>query len=439
MRGLCAFEPEQKNLIVAYLKKYSDIYFGLTPKYIRRFAYTYAVAFNRKIPPSWMDREIAGVDWFSGLMKRDNSLSIRSAQADTIRSFPSLARATSFDKTNFEAFYKNLRVAMNHLKIGPLDIWNVDGTCVTTSYWTERSPPDHQIERITSVEQGRLVTVAIAVNASGNSITPFIVFPRVNYQPHFICDSPVGSEGDANPSRWMHFVHHARCSIERPCLLLLDNHDSHLSVQVLDYCKNNGVTLLSFHPHYSHKLQPLDRSVYGPSKRFINTACDSWMSTNKCTMTIYDIPGILATALPLATMPVNIEAVFRVTGIYPLNVKIFQDADFMPSYVTDRPAPITSNPTPKTSIDTFHFSVLFPSENVASTSTAMLSTLLFLNPLFLVHPPKEDVRPFEKAEPSKDSYQSRKRRQTVILTGTPVRNSLREEQKKRKKYPTSST
>ena len=123
---LQVLEPEQENLLVEYLKKASEIYFGLTPKQVRRFAYTYAVACNRKIPPSWADREIAGVDWFSCFMKRNKSLSIRSAQST------SLARATSFNRTNVEAFFKNLTTVMKRLKIGPSDIWNIDETGVTT-------------------------------------------------------------------------------------------------------------------------------------------------------------------------------------------------------------------------------------------------------------------------------------------------------------------
>ncbi|CAH2016563.1 unnamed protein product [Acanthoscelides obtectus] len=88
--------------------------------------------------------------------------------------------------------------------------------------------------------------------------------------------APPGSAGAANQSGWMkkehflhwcqHFVKHTGCSKERPVLLLLDNHDSHLSIDSLDYLKENGVTVLSFPPHCSHKLQPLDRSVYGPLK-----------------------------------------------------------------------------------------------------------------------------------------------------------------------------
>ena len=69
-------------------------------------------------------------------------------------------------------------------------------------------------------------------------------------------------------------MHYARCTKERPCLLILDNHESHLSIDGLTYAKENGVVMLSLPPHCSHRLQPLNRSVYGPLKKHVNSACD---------------------------------------------------------------------------------------------------------------------------------------------------------------------
>ena len=43
-----------------------------------------------------------------------------------------------------------------------------------------------------------------------------------------------------------HFVKVAKPNKERPVLMLLDNHDSHLSVRVLKYANENGVVMLSF-------------------------------------------------------------------------------------------------------------------------------------------------------------------------------------------------
>ena len=157
---------------------------------------------------------------------------------------------------------------------------------------------------MTSAERGTLVTMAFAVSAQGNSIPPQFIFPRKNYKDHFVRDGPPGCIGTASGSGWMqekdflvflkHFVHNTRATRETKVLLLLDNHVSHLSLEGIDYCRENGVVLLSFPPHCSHKLQPLDRSVYGPLKRYINSAMDRWMMENPGkTMSIYDLPGML--------------------------------------------------------------------------------------------------------------------------------------------------
>lgn len=56
---------------------------------------------------------------------------------------------------------------------------------------------------MTSGERGTLVTLAIAVNAVGNTVPPIFIFPRKNFRDHFIRDGPPGCIGTANGSGWM--------------------------------------------------------------------------------------------------------------------------------------------------------------------------------------------------------------------------------------------
>lgn len=174
--------------------------------------------------------------------------------------------------------------------------------------------------------------------------TPFFIFPRVHFKPHFLRDAPSGNDSSANHSGWMknfhfiHFIKYSKASKENPLLLSIDNHDSQLSPEALNICKDHGVTVLSFLPHCNHKLQPLDRSVCGPLKKYVNSACDSWIANHPgATMTIYDIPTIVRTTLPLAATTNDIKAGFQVSGIYPFNKDSFPDSEFMATYVTDRP------------------------------------------------------------------------------------------------------
>jgi len=72
-----------------------------------------------------------------------------------------------------------------------------------------------------------------------------------------------------------HFAKHTKPSAESPVLLLLDNHKSHISLDAINYCRENHITLVSFPLHCSHELQPVDnKCVYGPFKTFCNQASD---------------------------------------------------------------------------------------------------------------------------------------------------------------------
>lgn len=53
----------------------------------------------------------------------------------------------------------------------------------------------------------------------------------------------------------------------------MDNHNSHISVRIYDFCRENGIVILTIPPHTSHRLQPLDLTVYGPLKLAFYREC----------------------------------------------------------------------------------------------------------------------------------------------------------------------
>jgi len=56
------FTDEQEVILVNYLIKCCQIYYGLTPKDVRRLAYDCACKYNIPVPKSWHDNKEAGVD-----------------------------------------------------------------------------------------------------------------------------------------------------------------------------------------------------------------------------------------------------------------------------------------------------------------------------------------------------------------------------------------
>ncbi|RAL68067.1 hypothetical protein DID88_008789 [Monilinia fructigena] len=59
-----------------------------------------------------------------------------------------------------------------------------------------------------------------------------------------------------------------KVSGDRPRLLIMDGHSSHITGSFIAFCIEKDIDLLILPPHCSHLLQPLDIAVYGPMKRY---------------------------------------------------------------------------------------------------------------------------------------------------------------------------
>lgn len=413
-----------------YIQKASDIYFGLSPKEIRKLAFEYSQRHQLPVPKSWMDTKMAGEDWLEKFTTRHPRLSIRKRPTR-------LARATSFNRTTVGAFFTLLKSVYNRLNLVPRLIWDMNEMGVTTVQRPQRvvSRRDfQQIGRITPAERGLFVTLTVTISAQGDVLPPFFIFPGLHFKSHFLTGAPTGSDGAVHPSGWMtadiflqflqHFQRNVRASADNPVLLLLNNQEFYLSIEGLEFCKEHFITLLSLPPYTTHKLQPLDRSVFGPLKKAINTHCDLWITNNPGKkMSVQNIPTIINSALPLAATSTNIKEGFSCTGISPLNPDVFQDNDF--SQVTDCPnlndavdtsshqgeeIPPTSNAS--NSRDSFSIDIKdeiltddFNDERTCNDKDQDMDESL------------QSIRQFPKAPTRKASQRGRKRQSSEMLAG----------------------
>nr|CAI5826562.1 unnamed protein product [Callosobruchus analis] len=283
------------------------------------------------------------------------------------------------------------------------------------------------------------------------------------------CPSPEGTLGAATPTGWSneallvmfmkHFIKFARPSKERPVIILMDNHESHISVPAIRLAKENGVILVTLHPHTSNKMQPLDKSVFGPFKTYFNQAANEKMLTPghiAKPLTIYDIAELVGKAFPRAFTPTNIASGFKSTGFHPLNENIFSDADFLAASFSDRPLPQETSTQPdcflpeESSVQTDNSLVeeppaqvdpYLPQECVQSDkqSTQQFSqgpseqAEMHLN--FSKTPQKvgpcssklittEIIRPHPKAAPRKGTQKGNRKGKSRILTDTPEKNAI---------------
>lgn len=340
------FTLEQENELKNYVIECAQKFYGISAKEVRRIAYQMGKINNIQMPPTWNTNEMAGKEWFRFFKQRHPELAIRKPEPC------SLARATAFNKVNVQKFFNNLKVALQRHEsfADGSRIYNLDETATTTVQRPQKivTRKGTSACKVTSGERGTLVTTCLIINALGQALPPVMVFPRKNFQTHMLNGAPSGTLGLATASGWMnttlfvdvikHFVKHTSASMDNPALLIMDNHESHLSIEALDIAKSSGVTVLTLHPHTTAKLQPLDVGVNAPFKTFYNAAIDSWMMRHPGKLvTIYHVAECVGQAFLKALTPVNIVNAFKKCGIHPYDDSIFTDIDFLPSVVTDRP------------------------------------------------------------------------------------------------------
>ena len=261
------FNDDMETDLADHVKLLADKFYGISANICRELAYEYAVMNNIIVPENWSRDEKAGHEWFLSFKKRHH-LACHKPEAT------SLARATAFNRYTVSEFYNNLASIMDRYKFTPDMIYNTDESGVTTVQTPKQILTEmgrKQVGSVTSGERGTLVTIVCTINAMGNSILPMFVFPRVKYKDHFIHGAPTGSIGYATKSGWInedkfltyleHIIQHTRCSQDHSILLILDNHESHLSLRVVETAKSNGVVMLTLPPYTSHRLQPLDKTV----------------------------------------------------------------------------------------------------------------------------------------------------------------------------------
>jgi hypothetical protein len=287
------------------------------------------------------------IDWMQSFMKRHPRFSNRKPENTSI------ARSSAFNRANEEDFFNNYATVQAQYNFAPDRIWNTDETGVTTVLQAPRVIAETRSKAVgqcVSAERGSLVTMCGIISAVGVSIPPLYIFPRVRMKDQFLYGAVSGAVGYAEKSGWMsakifiklleHIMNHTNCNVSNKILLLLENHETHVSIDAIMYAREHGIVLLSFPPHCTHKMQPLDKGVYGTFKSKCKISFNDYILSNPGKpITIYDTAKLTTQPYLQTFTPSNIVSSFNSTGLWPINSLVYKNADFFASFATDRPSP----------------------------------------------------------------------------------------------------
>ena len=106
------------------------------------------------------------------------------------------------------------------------------------------------------------------------------------------------------------------CGSQRPVLLFVDGHASHVNLDVIDLARKNYVILYCLPPHTTHALQPLDVSVFKSLKSHFSKAANALSFAKDFVVSKREFACVVKTPFERAFSISNIKAGFAKCGIH---------------------------------------------------------------------------------------------------------------------------
>ncbi|KJZ68706.1 hypothetical protein HIM_11907 [Hirsutella minnesotensis 3608] len=263
---------QQERDLVAYIRKLSSRGILPTLPMIKSFAQDIAkIEVGKDWPYSFVRRnsDELGCTWFDGF---------------------DIARKRADNPSRYRAYYELIREKIEKYNILPCNTYNVDekGFLLGVINRTKR------VFSVRAKKQGKLIGAAQDGNRSWitflacvcqdlTALPPFLIYQGKpgqvqdswltefdpEHQSAFFTTSESGWTSHELGKEWLIGVFDrftkAKARNGRDYrLLITDGHSSHVNMDFLEWCDQHRIIVAVFPPHSTHRLQPLDVSLFGP-------------------------------------------------------------------------------------------------------------------------------------------------------------------------------
>ena len=278
---------EEENALEDYMVQMADYGHPLSMEQLRL-----KVALLTQERPTPFTNGSPGPAWARWFKKRHPNLALRQSQGLDV------ARAKDLCLANVSTFFANLQELYEKHDYPPERIWNCDesGAQVRQNgggrVWAKRG--SRSVHNVVPNEHEWLI-VLTCINTAGESVPGFYIFKGKRIRCNYIIHCEDGAAMAMQPEAWMtqflfsnwitHFINclsrRGGISHERRHLLIVDGHNSHVTLEVVIKAMDVGLDLLTLPSHTSHCLQPLDVSIFASFKKSFKRYRDAWVMKNR--------------------------------------------------------------------------------------------------------------------------------------------------------------
>lgn len=201
------------------------------------------------------------------------------------------------------------------------------------------------------------LTLVGAVDADGGRMPPFIIMKgkRTALDLQNVLARTLGTPPDTgwacSTKGWIttdiwwtvlrHIVAFKQPTAENPIIIIADCHSTRYAVKALKWASDHHCHVFTLLPNATGIMQPLDVSVYGPFKRFINQLMEELLAAGK-KLSKVTLPKLICDAWERAATVTNIQAGWRNCGMGVINDKMstrgMASDRFAPESITSRAA-----------------------------------------------------------------------------------------------------
>ena len=184
------------------------------------------------------------------------------------------------------------------------------------------------------------VTLVATICADGTSLPPGLIYMAASgdiqdswvqdldtseHTAHF-ASSPTGWTNDHLGYEWLTkvFDRYSKPKARQGRdyrLLFVDGHGSHLNMKFLNWCSEHRILVAVYPPHSTHRLQPLDVSLFSPLSIYYSQELDTFTTRSRGTvrLTKREFHSLFWSAYNKGFTKHNIESGWSKTGLYPFD------------------------------------------------------------------------------------------------------------------------
>lgn len=336
-------QPKQEEELANHLKTMAKHGFALSKNDVLIIVQSYCSENSLKVP--FKDNK-PGPDWFRGFAKR-NKLSLK-----CLEPLEKVRKTATGDPFTIYNFYDLLeeQIRVLGLEDKPSHIYNLDETslCADPSRVKLVSGVGQKANRVADGSPRENTTILACISASGSLFRPLIIFQGTHLWSTWKADCKeevdengvvkkrerkalyaVSENGWMNSFIFQHFLQKFAAEVkERPLLLVVDGHVSHLDVATLRIAQNERITILKLPSHATDTLQPLDRTCFKTLKYEFDVALLEWYRKNQRKATKAEFAALIIDVWHRGITPENIVSGFCSTGLFPPNRNVYPKERF---------------------------------------------------------------------------------------------------------------